>query len=143
VDEARIPEFAERFNQVVRRSLTADDLVRELRVDLELPVDEATDDLERFVRHMEPFGMGNPGPVFVARSVRVATAATRIGGDGLKFSVESAHGRIEAVGWGVASRVRELGEGAAIDLAYKLERNEFRGRSALQLSVVDFRAPAP
>ena len=46
---------------------------------------------------------------------------------------------MEAVGWGLADRVGELREGALLDLAYKLDRNEYRGRSTLQLAIVDFR----
>jgi single-stranded-DNA-specific exonuclease len=139
VAEERIPEFAERFNRVARERLTPDDLVRELRIDLELPLDEATDELERLLRHLEPFGIGNPGPMFAARGVRLASTATRIGADGVKFRVVAGAGSVEAVGWGLAHRVSELQMGACIDIAYKLERNEFRGSSALQLGLADFR----
>ena len=135
----QIPAFAERFNAVARERLTAADLVRDLRIDLELPLAEATDDIEKLLRHLEPFGIGNPGPLFAARGVTVASGATKIGADGLKFLVESPAGRLEAVGWGLASRAADIRQGATIDLAYKLERNEFRGRSSLQLAVSDFK----
>ena len=119
--------------------LKPDDLVRELRVDLELPLAEATEDLEKLLRHLEPFGVGNPGPLFVARDVRLASNATKIGANGVKFAVEAPQGTIEAVGWGLSERSGELRAGATVDIAYKLERNEFRGRSTLQLGLVDFR----
>ena len=119
--------------------LVADDLVRELRLDLELPLGDATDDLERLLRHLEPFGPANPGPLFLARDVRLASEARRIGIDGVKLLVEAPQGRIEAVGWGLADRAADLTAGATVDLAYKLERNEFRGRPSLQLGLVDFR----
>ncbi|MBI3567206.1 MAG: single-stranded-DNA-specific exonuclease RecJ [Gemmatimonadetes bacterium] len=135
----RIPAFAERFNAVARERLTENDLVRDLRIDLELPLAEATDELEKLLRHLEPFGIGNPGPTFAARGVAVATGATKIGADGLKFQVDTPAGRVEAVGWGLASRAAEVRVGASLDLAFKLERNEFRGRSTLQLAVSDFR----
>ena len=139
VDASRIGAFAERFNEVARQRLTADDLVRELRVDLELPLTEATEDFERLMRHLEPFGIGNPAPLFTASGVRVAAGATRIGADGVKVMMEAPQGKVEAVGWGLAERANELTTGAMLDLAYKLERNEFRGRSNLQLGLVDFR----
>lgn len=142
VTEAQIPAFVERFNEVARARLSADDLVRELRIDLELPLADATDELERLLRHLEPFGMGNPGPMFAAHRVRVATGATRIGADGVKFRIETGDGNIEAVGWGLAHRTSELQPGAVIDVAYKLERNEFRGKSTLQLGLADFRISA-
>jgi single-stranded-DNA-specific exonuclease len=139
VEAARVDEFAERFNQVALDRLKPDDLVRELRVDLELPLADATDDLEKLLRHLEPFWIGNPGPLFLARDVKIATNATKIGANGVKFAVEASQGVIEAVGWGMSERSGELRAGASVDIAYKLERNEFRGKSTLQLGLVDFR----
>jgi single-stranded-DNA-specific exonuclease len=136
----RLPDFAERFNAIALEQLRPEDLVPELRVDLELPIEEATDDLERVLRHLEPFGIGNPGPVFAARGVRVTGSPTKIGADGIKFFVQGAQAPIEAVGWGMAHRAADLSAGAMIDIAYKLERNEYRGRSTLQLGVADVRA---
>ena len=71
IDVNRMPDFAERFNAVARERLTPADLTRTVHLDLELPVAEATADLERLMRHLEPFGVGNPGPTFAARGVRV------------------------------------------------------------------------
>ncbi len=139
VEASRVDAFAARFNEVALDRLKPEDLIRELRVDLELPLEEATEDLEKLLRHMEPFGIGNPGPLFVARDVRIATNATKIGANGVKFTVEAPLGAMETVGWGLSDRSGELRAGATLDLAYKLERNEFRGRSTLQLGLVDFR----
>ena len=140
VEAARVDAFAERFNQVALDRLKPEDLVRELRVDLELPLAEATDDLEKLLRHLEPFGIGNPGPLFVARDVTISTNATKIGANGVKFAVEGPlNSSIEVVGWGLSERSAELRAGASVDIAYKLERNEFRGKSTLQLGLVDFR----
>ncbi len=139
VEAERIPEFTTLFNEVARERLTAADLVRELRVDLDLPLAEATDDLERLLRHLEPFGPGNPGPMFLAEGVRVSSRARRIGTDGVKLVVEAGERRLDAVGWGMAERAGELGEGAMLDIVYKLERNEYRGRTSLQLGLADFR----
>ena len=138
----RIPDFAARFNAVALERLKPEDLVKEVRMDLELPLAEATEELEKLLRHFEPFGIGNPGPLFLARGVRVASSVAKIGSDGVKLQVESRERKIEAVGWGLAPRSGELTEGAAVDIVYKLERNEYRGRSTLQLGLVDFRRSA-
>lgn len=142
IDPRRFPEFAERFNAVARERLTPGDLQRVVHVDLELSVEAATPELEAMLRSFEPFGVGNPGPTFVARRVRVATAAARIGADGLKFTVRTERGPVEAVAWGLAPRAAELPADATIDLAYRIERNVFRGTERLQFNVVDFRRVA-
>ena len=50
IDVNRMPDFAERFNAVARERLTPADLTRTVHLDLELPVAEATADLERLMR---------------------------------------------------------------------------------------------
>src|SRR5207244_3573779 len=69
----RVVDFAARFNEVAALQLTPDDLIPELRVDLELTLDQADETLEAMLRHMEPCGLGNPSPLFVARSVTVTS----------------------------------------------------------------------
>ena len=137
----RIPEFAAMFNAHARAMLTADDLVPCLRTDLELSLDEADEAFEMALRHLEPFGVGNPGPVLVARNVVVATSPRRIGTDGIKVALETARGPLDGVGWGMAPRAAELRAGTPVDIAYKLDVNEYRGTTTLQAVLQDFRAP--
>lgn len=142
VEAARIPAFAERFNAVARARLTADDLVPRLRTDLELPLEEADEALERALRHLEPFGVGNPGPVFVARGVRVAGTPRRIGTDGVKVALRTPRGPMDAVGWGLAARAGEIAPGGTLDIAYRLDVNEYQGTRTLQAVLQDFRPAA-
>ncbi len=57
--------------------------------------------------------MGNPGPVLIARGVRVGRGARKIGTDGLKVALETARGPLDSVGWGMAARAGELRAGDA------------------------------
>jgi single-stranded-DNA-specific exonuclease len=135
----RVPEFAARFNAVAASRLTEDDLVPELRVDLELPLDEATDELEALLRHMEPCGMGNPSPLFVANGVTIAAPPRVVGRDGLRLVLRGNGRELVALGWGMGPRAREVDEGAVVDVAFRLERDEYRGESRLQARLADFR----
>ncbi len=135
----RMPEFAARFNEVAASRLTEDDLVPEMRVDLELPFDQATHELETLLRHMEPCGIGNPSPLLVSRDVVIAAPPRTIGKDGLKLVLSGQGRQLEAIGWGMAPRGKELDVGTKIDVAYRLERDEFRGESRLQARLADFR----
>jgi single-stranded-DNA-specific exonuclease len=139
IEADRIPEFAARFDAVAHELLAPEDLVPELRTDLEVPLHEADEELERALRHLEPFGVGNPGPVFVARDVRVASNPRRIGTDGVKVALESGRGTVDGVGWGLAARSGELRAGERIDIAYRLDVNEYQGRRTLQADLRDFR----
>lgn len=140
MDATRIPAFAEQFDAVARSRLCADDLIPELRIDVELPVERVGDELETLVRHFEPFGIGNPAPVFRSRGARLSAPPRRIGADGLRVSLDVGSGRIEAIGWGLAPRAGALDVARPVDIVYRLERDEYRGASRLQLKLADFRS---
>ncbi len=108
MDATKLPDFVERFDQVARSRLNPDDLVPELRVDLDVPIDEVGEELEKLVRHFEPFGIGNPAPTFRSTGARLACAPRKIGSDGLKFAIDAARGELEAIGWGMAPRASSL-----------------------------------
>ena len=139
----QVPAFAERFNDVARSRLTEEDLVGELRVDLELPLDAASEELEALLRHFEPFGVGNPAPTLLSRGVRLAAPPRPVGQDGVRFRFRTARGELDAIAWGMAARVPELRADGALDLVYRLERDDYRGDSRLQARVLDLRPSAP
>ena len=136
----RVRDFALRFNAVAASKLTPDDLVPELRIDLELPLEEADDDLETLLRHLEPCGVGNPSPLLLSRSVTVAAPPRVVGKDGLKLLLTSNGRQLVALGWGMAPRARELDVGVTVDVAYRLERDDWNGESRVQARLADFRA---
>ena len=144
IDAGQLDAFTARFNEVARAQLTLDDLVPEIRVDVALSLDDANAAMEELLRHVEPCGMGNPGPVFSARGVRVVGGPDKIGSDGVKVRLATTTGPTEAVGWGLAHRAEELAAARAgsVEIVFKLGRNEYRGASTLQATLVDFRAEA-
>jgi single-stranded-DNA-specific exonuclease len=139
----RVEEFAIRFNEVARASLTPEDLIPEVRIDLEVAIDGANEDLERLLRHFEPFGMGNPAPVLVARGVHLVAPPKLIGRDGLKLRLTAGRGELEAIGWGFASRIAEFDPSLPVDVAFRLEIDDYRGESRLQARIADICPQAP
>jgi len=127
IAEDQITPFAEAFNAVARDRLTADDLIPEQRIDLEVLCDDTLWKLEAAVRHFEPFGMGNPAPTFVTRGMTLVNPPRTVGPDGLKLALRGAQGSLEAIGWGMADLAASLVPGATLDVAYRLERDEFQG----------------
>lgn len=126
----RFDAFRERFMAVARETLDPADLGPEQRVDLYIDLADATDDLERMGRHLEPCGMGNPAPVFGVRGVRL-TEARVVGQNHLKGCLTGPGQRLEAIGFGMADRADQAAAGP-VDAAIRLEQNHFRGASTLQ-----------
>jgi single-stranded-DNA-specific exonuclease len=122
--------FRARFGEIAREALQPDDLGPEQRVDLELGLHEATRELERMCRHLEPCGAGNASPVFGVRGVRLV-GRSRVGNGHLKGTLDDGTTRLSTIGFQWADRVPWLGDGL-VDAAFRLEANEWNGYTTLQ-----------
>ncbi|HZF72059.1 MAG TPA: single-stranded-DNA-specific exonuclease RecJ, partial [Gemmatimonadaceae bacterium] len=131
----KVADFAVRFNEVARSVLTPADLVPEIRVDLEVSIDGLDGRIESLFRHFEPFGIGNPTPVLLARNVTIARPPRPVGEDGLKLVLDTGTGSLDAIGWGLAPRAAEFQPGTKVDIAFRLERDEYRGETYLQARI--------
>jgi single-stranded-DNA-specific exonuclease len=135
----RLADFARRFNEVARERLSAEDLLPEIRVDLELPLREVTFDLESLLRHFEPFGAGNATPVIAARGVRLAFPARVVGQGHLKLRLTQDGADLDAMGWGMGALAAELDVAVPYDVAFRLERDDYNGDRRLVAKLADIR----
>lgn len=131
----RIDEFRSAFNAVAREELTPDDLVPTQFVDQVVSVGELDLDLERLLRRLEPYGMGNPTPVFGVPGVTVQDPRI-IKEKHLKFRLSDDTGRLDAIGFDWADRVDPGWWDAPVDVAFRLEQNDWRGSPDLQARIV-------
>jgi len=134
-----VSEFAQRFNAVACERLAPDDLVPEIRVDLELELSDASADFETLLRHFEPYGVGNASPVLVARGVRLGAAPRTVGNGHLKLRLASDGTELDAIGWGMGALAAELDVATPIDVAFRLERDAWNGVERLQARLADIR----
>ena len=68
---ANIPELCTHLDGYARARLTLADFEPILDLDADLAFEQITHDLFQALRRLEPFGMGNPEPVFAARNLRL------------------------------------------------------------------------
>ncbi len=66
-----LPELRARLDEYARTHLTLADFEPSLNCDAELPLDHVTPEFFKLLQRLEPFGVGNPQPVFTARAVRL------------------------------------------------------------------------
>ena len=67
---ANLPELRARLDEYARTRLTLADFEPSLNFDAELSLDQVTPEFN-LLQRLEPFGVGNPQPVFTARAVRL------------------------------------------------------------------------
>ncbi len=140
-----IPEFARRFERVVREALTEEDLIPTVKVDGELPLSELNLALLEELQLLEPHGQGNPEPVFLAREVRVLSSRVvgRDSGPGkgghLKlFLVPSEGGKpFEAIWFGRGNE--EISFRDRLDVLYTPQLHTWNGTARMQLRLRDIK----
>jgi single-stranded-DNA-specific exonuclease len=136
----RVEAFRAAFDAEARERLSEEQLTPELRVDLELPLADANEELYSLLRHAAPFGMGNPAPVFAARGVRISGSPRTVGKNHLKLTLAAGSRTLDAIGFGMADRLSEPGLlSGEIDVAFRLEENTWNGRTRLQAKLLDIR----
>lgn len=130
--------FRDAFDAAARSRLSDEDLIPTQRIDLVTRVDALDGNLERLIGHLEPCGAGNPAPIFGVRDASVRDVKT-VGANHLKFSIRDGTGSIPAIGFGWSDRVKEGWWHEPVDIAFRLDRNEWRGNSTLQARVVQIK----
>jgi single-stranded-DNA-specific exonuclease len=147
VRRENLEAFRTRFAEVARRRLRAEDLAPEQRIDLVIPLSELTPEFERLCRHLEPCGMGNPGPVFGVRGARL-TRPRKVGSSHLKGVLEQGSSRLDMIGFQWWDRIPWFDHvagartGVMVDAAFRLEQNEYQGQVSLQARLVGLAAAA-
>lgn len=124
-------------------TLSEQDLMEKVTIDMELPFSCINEGFIGELTLLEPFGKGNPKPVFAGRDI--AFTNVRVMGRNrnvIKARAEDRSGAcIDAVCFGDASDFQEklrLG-GGRLTVTYYPEINEYRGICTLQITVTHYR----
>lgn len=139
LEETQLDHLRDAFAEMIEESGVEIPLPPRITLDDELHGIDVTPELVRAMRAMEPFGIGNPSPIFRVDRVPVLRYAT-MGKDNahLRITVQIGQRQVTALQWGAAHRSRELVEGRVIDLAGQLELNSWNGQERLQILLKDF-----
>ena len=138
---ARVPELRERLQQHAATRLTPQILERKVDCSAELPLHQIDLSFYQALRLLEPYGMGNEEPVFVARNLVLDEPPQIMKEEHIRMRVRDDQTVMKALGWRWAERVRVLAldTGSRIDLAYRLCMNEHPDFGGLELEIVDLR----
>jgi single-stranded-DNA-specific exonuclease len=137
----RVSDLRSRLNQHAASLFGDRELVPELFIDAVVTPETLGLDLVDELGALEPYGVGNPKPVFVTTSLTLNAEPFVMKDKHLKMWLESGDKMFEAVWWnGVElSKGQTLRRGSRIELAYVPEANTWQGNRRLQLVVEDLR----
>ncbi|WP_042956800.1 DHHA1 domain-containing protein, partial [Pseudomonas syringae] len=134
--EENFPAFAEAFDLEVRRQLDEQDLTGRLLSDGSLAVEEFHLELARALRNAGPWGQHFPEPLF--HGVFQLVEQRVVGERHLKMVLKTECGsvKLDGIAFSVDRDIWPNPTIRLVELAYKLDLNEFRGNETVQLMVV-------
>jgi single-stranded-DNA-specific exonuclease len=149
-----IPKLRAHLDEYARRLLTPEDFIPELEYDAEVSLDEVKHDFWLALQKLEPFGIGNQTPTFVARNARLIQPARIMKEKHIKLRAVPADpdangGRFQraqdVLGWRMAERAAKdpLLAGDVLDLAFTVDYNEHPDFGGVQLNLSDFARVTP
>ena len=133
--EANFPLFCQAFDAEVRRQMREEDLTGRLLSDGTLAVEEFHLELARALRHAGPWGQHFPEPLF--HGVFQLVEQRIVGERHLKVVLKSECGsvKLDGIAFGIDREVWPNPTIRWVELAYKLDVNEFRGQETVQLMI--------
>ena len=134
-----LPEFKQRFEAYVADHIREDQLQPTLQIEAELQLADITKSFYNVLRHLEPFGPGNPRPLFVSRHL-INHRDTRAVGkerEHLRLDVTDRVNAITGIAFGRADMAEYIQNGNAVDICYELNENTFNHYTTIQMMVQD------
>ena len=133
----RVEDFRRAFANYVSTHLQYEDFTPKIAIEALVSPADWTLPMVEEIALLEPYGMGNPRPIFGVRDLRPRTAAA-IGTDGkhLRMEVGTRDRRVAALYWNYGELAEIMTEEAS-DLAYTPSINEWQGMRSVQCMVDD------
>ncbi len=138
IEENNIEKFKQQFIKSVNRTLKDQDIRPKLQLDAKISFADLNYDFMESLHLLEPFGNGNPVPVFYS-DVKQIWPPKVVGKSHLKLYFDQ-NGMFEGIAFGMADRRPELlRKNLSLNIAFSPHINTFLNKTSIQLQVRDFR----
>ena len=135
-EKTSLEEVAKGLSQTIDEYLDGVELKPALKVDMELSPDDIDINLINDISRLEPFGAGNPPPVFVMKNLQIKQKKLMgANKDHLKLTVQSGERVFDCIRWSQGDIA--LANGDYLDIAFSPQINEFNGNISIQLILKD------
>jgi single-stranded-DNA-specific exonuclease len=138
IEEQNLEQFAEDFEEFAKRSALVTE-VSTLHIDVDAALDEFNAAVIKELSLLEPFGQGNPKPVFATKAVRLCSPPRKCGAnsDHLQLAITDNKKSIKCVGFRFAPFEKKLLEHDCFHIAYHPQINTYNGSSTVEFVLTD------
>ena len=140
IKEENIEKFRQELNQKAKVSLTEPALVKELKIDADVTMDEVNIALYTDMQRLAPNGPANPRPLFLMRGLTVDGYPRTVGEGHLKMKIKSGDQSLDAIGFNLGEMAEDLSTNAGpVDMVFTLDKNTWQGVTGLQAKIKDLK----
>ena len=132
-----IDEFRKSINKLANERLELKDLLPSIDIDLELPFSDLNESMVRELEALEPFGMGNPEPLFYTRALKLKGQVQSLSRETLKFWATDGVSTFQVIAFGMSSLLSSLMQAESFDLVYTPKIDSWREEESMILDAKD------
>ena len=134
-----IKSFTQSFEDYARQNLPEESLESKLNIDAVCPIGQLNIHVVRELARLEPFGQGNPAPVFATEGVHRISPPKRVGarGDHLQVAISDNTGSVRCIGFGMGTLEKKILEADAFNVSYEVQIDAYNGGNSVQLVLED------
>ena len=137
IEEAMIDDFRKRFVEFYNETSVGKDLSPKVYIDAEVELGDLSLNFLQSYELLQPFGSGNAQPIFMARRVWLTEPPRRLKNNHLRLFLRQGYEERDAIFFGGGAN--DLPD-PPWDVTFTVDRNVFRGRVSVQISIQHVRA---
>ena len=139
VTRGELDKFRKLINEYALSNLSESDMVPTMEVDCEIDAESATLSLAESLQILEPYGVGNPVPVFSIHGLTINEISGVSDGKHTKFSFGNGKHTLSAIYFSNSPSSLGVYVGDQVDILFNVDVNEWGGRKSVQLIIRDLK----
>jgi len=132
-----LERFYTLINEYAEANLSNEDLLESLQIDCEIPFSAINEKLVEDLNLLEPFGTGNPKPVFASNNISIVSEPKLLKDKHIKMILKQGNFTFSAIGFSMPEKFDEINRSQIIKIAFTPKFDYYNGRESIQLILKD------
>ncbi len=138
LDKSKFEDFRKAICDYAKDKLP-DESVPTIRYDAEITCKDVSKETINELKLLEPYGEGNPAPLFAYKNIKVDSIRTLSNDKHLKLNVKDEHRIFSAIAFNMGEKKNSIRMGDKADILCAIEINSYNGIEMIQLNIKDIK----
>ena len=139
LNKENIGIFRDKINDYAAELLKGESFVQKIYIDYTLDSSLLNVEMIKSIDLLEPFGVGNPKPLFALLDTKIVRKQLLSDGKHLKLTLKCGDVTIDAIGFNMGEFSAIISEENVVDIAGNLDINNYRGLETPQIIIKDIK----